>query len=671
MALNRRQPNRRKKIQTPPALDEQLFAQPVGPEPRFNDVFDPRFDFAPDVANEAGWEPASIARPHRAWFSRRRLLSLQRVLLVGILLVVAMLVYTVVRRAVPAPASSELTPRATGPAAQPIAVGPPVSQSPAAAPSSDAPEQPAADLLRPEPLSLQMAEKFYLANDFENALVTYDKLYKRLPATEQNQPMRDFLLFRMALCGRSMGSTEQADSLLRTVAMSRFPILRAIARYHQSTTLLRRQRYLEAAARAYQTLALAEVVDWDRKWSAAVQRQCYFLVAEAMTRNLLALRETEGDLPGELWSEHPQIDPFVRMDEAQLKVVLNSGCETLNEAVLSPQVQLVIGQGATDRWSVTCNGASLEELLARFADSARLNIHWAESGQPPMDEESGRRNPVYLHLTSATAQQVVTVAAGSAGLLARIDAERNVHVVDPSSQVSLAEQVKLLAEESVSLWQRFLLAADDDRRVPNGHFALAMLHTVRERLDQAVAEYKVVANRFPKHALAPLALLNSGRLKIRLRDYTGAHQDLKQLIELYPDTKSSDQACLALADTTMKTGLYEEAAGLYRKVFNLGLSVDSQIESALGAGRCSYEMKDFEAAAKWLNQYVALARDRNRREYPSACLMLGKTYLALNNSQQAQVALNLALRGELSRQQHVETMITLVKTYLQDRKSVV
>ena len=80
------------------------------------------------------------------------------------------------------------------------------------------------------------------------------------------------------------------------------------------------------------------------------------------------------------------------------------------------------------------------------------------------------------------------------------------------------------------------MTAEDDKRVPNGHFALGLLHAERNQPNDAIAEYKLVANRFSKTPLAPQALLQSGMLKVTLRDYAGAQQDLKQLVELYPDT---------------------------------------------------------------------------------------------------------------------------------------
>jgi tetratricopeptide (TPR) repeat protein len=136
---------------------------------------------------------------------------------------------------------------------------------------------------------------------------------------------------------------------------------------------------------------------------------------------------------------------------------------------------------------------------------------------------------------------VVTTAAGSAGLLARMDEAGNVTILDPSSYSSMAEYTQLLTEESIALWQRFLLGAEEDQRVPNGHFALALVHASRDKADEALAEYKLVAGRYSRHALAPQALLRSGRIKVRLRDYMGAHKDFKQLLALYPDAASSER----------------------------------------------------------------------------------------------------------------------------------
>ncbi len=648
-------------------LDEDIFTD-AAREQQQDTIFASLIDFATEPRRDdfdvAPSDPTLRAEPLR--FLGNRFSGTQLALLAGIVFVAAALVYGLIGRIESAGPTNEM-------AEVSLPLDPPESRQratadvpalPSLAPSEPTPPPRRAEigLPNPEPLSLQIADKLYLAGDFENALITYDRLFQRLPPTEAQQPLRDFLLLRMALCSKNIGDIARADSLFRTVSLSRLPMLRALARYHQSITLMERKRYLEAATKAYQTTALIEVVDYDKPWALAVQRQCNFLAAEALTRSLLSLRDADVDLPRQLWGQHPDVDPFVNLDEPQLKVFLASGAEKLDEALLSPQIRATADQG---RWSVICNGAPVEELLSRFATNAGLNLHWIDSGQPALDEETVRKRPVYLYLTSANAQQVMTVAAGSVGLLARMDDAGSVKISDPSFYTSLADHTTLLTEASISLWQRFLLTALNDKRVGNAHFALGLLHVLRDRLDDAIGEYKLVANRFPQDPLAPYALLHSGRLKVTLRDYVGAKDDLKQLVELYPDSELADRAYLYLADTTMRAGSYEEATGLYRRVYDLGLSIESQSESAFGAGRCFYETQDYEQAAKWLNRYVTLARDHNQREFQMACLLLGKTYLALEQPEQAHAALKLALKGELSHQQHVETATMLVKTYIQ------
>ncbi len=680
----------------PAPADDEVFETPFDPEPGQGDGLSPLAEFGPEVS-PANVRPWARAVPQGEWplshMSRLphamlhmwdfgRLSRVQKILVAGIIInAVAVLYVQLARRPAPfvpdravstQPPGEDYTspPQArTGRAARgPAPLAPPSAAIETEGPglADSQPDSPRLETLpSPEPLSLQLADKLYLHRDFEHAQVMYDKLHRRLLAREDNQPLRDFLLLRMALCGKNSGNVAQADALLRTVSLSRLPILRALARYHQSTTLLSRQRYLEATAKAYQTIALIEVANHDKKWTSAVQRQCGFLAAEAMTRNLLSLCDADANLPRELWSEHPDIDPFVELDEPQLRVFLTAGADQLDATVLSPQIRQTDDKAAVAHWSVICNGAPLEELLARFATNAGVNIRWSDHAQAAATEDNVRARPVYLYLTSATTPQVVTTAAGSVGLIAQTEDKDGIRLLDPTSYSSLADHTSLLAEEAITLWQRFLLAAENDPRAANAHFALALLQATRGQFDQATAEYKLVANRFAKHALAPYALLQSGTLKVRLRDYAGAHTDLKQLVELYPETELSDRACLHLADATMKAGLYEEASGLYRKVYNLGLSVAAQTESAWGAGRCLFETGRYEEAAQWLSRYTTLARDRNRPAFSAACLLLGKTYLALHQPSQAQAALSLALRGELSHQQHVQTITVLVRTYLE------
>lgn len=559
-------------------------------------------------------------------------------------------------------------------------------------------------------LSLKTAETFYLQKDFDKAYNAYNQLRQDLPDDGQEDLMRDLLQLKMAFCRKNAGDFDQADPLFRAVSESRCPIVRAVANYLLCLLEMQKEQYLKAQTRAYQTMALISALTFNWQWTLSLEQNCQFLVAESMTRHVLAFCDADKDCPAELWPDALEADPFTNLSEAELRRLLNSGSEQLRGAVLSPQIEKVDQQGSLARWSVICNGASIEELLARFAANADLDIQWiypAPSSIPGRDTQDEKREtrddkqgtyitqavrdrPVSLYMSAATTQQIVKVAAGCAGLLAQLDDKGTVTIFNPFEYASLSEHTALLAQEAVSLWQKFLLTSDDKERIPNAHFALGLLQVQRGCLTDAIAEYKLVANRYSRTSIAPYALLASSKLKVELHDYLGAREDLKQLTEQYPEGSRgagspgfSDQACLYLADVTIKAGLLSEAAQLYRKVYNLGFSLESQRASALGAGKCFYEEKDYENAAKWLTQYInlgsavrrpgdrkagSLAEDRTDRDFYLACFLLGKTFLAQNLPQQACNAFESALGGLAGQnvmQEYVETVSALVKAHIQ------
>jgi len=552
-----------------------------------------------------------------------------------------------------------------------------------------------------EGLSLKTAETFYLQRDFDKAYAAYNQLRLDLPVNDQEDQMRDFLQLKMAFCRKNAHKSEQAEPLFRVVSKSRCPVVRAVANYYLSLLEMQKEKYLKAQTQAYQTIALISALTFDWQWTLSLQRNCQFLVAESITRHVLSLCDADKDMPVELWSSIPEMDPFINLSEAELRCLLNSGSEQLRGALLSPQIQQLEHQGGPVSWSVICNGASIEELLARFAANADLDIEWACNSNPaPMyigaEKDNFRKRPVCLYMSSATTQQIVTVATGCAGLLARMDNPRfrgdklapaeaggTVKIFNPFNYTSLSEHTALLAQEAVSLWQIFLLTSGDDPDVHRGiadegsldpvqgsalaHFALGLLQAQRSCLTEAIAEYKLVANRYPRTSFAPYALLASSKLKTNLHDYFGAREDLKQLTEQFSDTELSDKACLYLANATMKAGLLSEAAKLYSKVYNLGFSLESQRDSAIGAGRCFYENKDYENAAKWLTRYINLSKDHTDKDLYLACFLLGKTYLELNLPQQACNAFESALGGLAGQhvmQKYVETLSALVKTHI-------
>jgi tetratricopeptide (TPR) repeat protein len=532
-------------------------------------------------------------------------------------------------------------------------------------------KEPESGFASTEPLSLKVADDYYLQGDWAKAYAAYKQLLQNLSSTDQ-KALRDFLKLKMALCVRKAERATQAERMLRSAAQSRFAVVAAMAKYYQCMDLIQNKKYLQASSKAYQIIALLDAVDYDRGWALSLQQDCFFLVPECLTRNVLELCDADKELPNRLFSNLKEVDPFIGLGKEQLLRFLNSGSDQLSKALLGPQVRKIERTDGTVRWQVICYGASIEELLARFANNAGLEIKWICGSASLAEErsENVQKRPVCLYFSTATPLQLVTVAAGCAGLLARMKDNQVVEILDPSDYSSLSEHVTLLAEEAIPLWRRLLLTSNNSERIPNIHFALGLLQAQRDRPSDAIAEFKLVANRFANTAFAPYALLHASKLKVDLRDYSGARNDFKQLVEQYPDTEFSHEACLFLADATMKAGLFAEAASTYRKVYNLSLSVQAQSASALGAGRCFYETEEYEAAARWLKRYLSLSGDSESKDFSVASFLLGKAYLALGKSQQACSAFQQALDGPLPKEQHIEAISALVEAYIQQDRLV-
>jgi len=582
--------------------------------------------------------------------------SAQKALAAAIILIAAMLLYGILE------SPSESDKQIVSDAHQTPAPEPPAIETVRVTPQQARETEPILDPA--QPLSLKIAQTFYLDGDYDQASDAYEKLRKALPAGPKEDLMRDFLQLQVALCMERTADYTQAGHRLAKVLKSNSPAVRAVAYYHCSLLEMQKKQYLNARTKAYQAVALIDTIDFDENWSLSLKRDCYFLAAEAITRNILSLSDTDKDLPEDLWPNFgPADEPFYSLNETQLRTFLNSGSQRLNLAVLAPQIQPFDQQGGLARYDVTCNGAPVEELLARFAANSEFDLHWdVDAGKKDI-----RQRPVYLHLVSATSQQFVTAAAGCSGLLAEIDEKNVINIFNPVEYSYISEHLSILTEEAVSLWQKFLLRFPANAHLANVHFALGLLHASQGRPTESIAEYKLVANRFSRSSLAPFALLNSSKIKNGLRDYAGTCEDLKYLVEQFPDNQLAGKAHLYLADTTAKAGLETEAARIYRKVYNLSLSSESQSDAAMGAGKCFYRLGDYKSTAKWLTRYVKLAVDSDSKDLYSAYFLLGKASLASGDSQAACDAFKYALQGgptRLAKEQYIETISALVEAYM-------
>ena len=649
------------------------------------DVFIGDEDFYKLLA-ESSHKPTASKPARERWLSQvvircKQLSSVQKVLIAAIVVVASMMVYAQVRPA----RRIDARPRVTSPdEASPAVVQPPAVEPTITQPSTAAtvapespevlPEQPAAPA-PPEPLSLEVARSFVVQKKYDKARAVYEQLRQALPVTDTL--LRDFLQLEMALCERQAGDLEQASRTFTAVSQSPSPAVRVVANYQLSLLEIERKRFLMARTRAYSAIGLIQAVDFDDDWALSFECDCHFLAAECLSRQILMLSNTETDLPADLWGNATAaMDPFAELKEPELRALLKSGSEHISEGLLDPKIQKLEQQADVPRWSVSSYGSPIEELLAKFAASADLDLQWAFTEKPGRNTGTNviRQRPVSVHLSAATAHQVILTAAGCTGLLAcpqETPGEKPKAIVsDPTEYASLDEHLLSLTQQAVSLWQKFVLTFYSDARVANAHFVMGLLQSKVDLPAEAIAEFKLVANRFSQMRLAPYALLHSSKLKTNLRDHQGAREDLKQLIEQYPDAEIYGQASLRLADSTMEAGLKAEAARLYQRVYNVELSAESKAASALGAARCFYEVQAYDDTVKWLTNYIRLAGESGSGNLYSAYYLLGQSYAAAKQYQQACNAFQSALKAQSSREQYVETIMALVKAHVEQGQFV-
>ena len=648
--------------------DSELFAGPIQEELTTQQVFAGDEDFyrtLKDTQPGGGWQSLGAGLMPGKATGYKRFSFVQKALAGAIILIVAMLVYVLSRP--PAPSVVRL-PRL--PLESVDQMVPDAGKTGDPEPLTAKSTEPDSTVKPLEAVSLKTAQVLYLSEDYYQAAIAYEKLHDSLTADPKEDLMRDFLQLQIALCKVRIADYAEADRLLKGVGNSSSPAVRVLAGYHSSLLEMHNKRYLDAQTKAYQAIALIDSIDLDKDRAMALKRDCYFLAAEAVTRKVLSLCDADKDLPEALWgSVRPANEAFMGVDETQLRSFLNSGAQRLSLGTLGPQIRRFKQADGLTRYDVTCSGAPVEELLTRFAANAGVDLHWDLTA----DEIGLCRRPVYLYLPSATTQQFAVVAAGCAGLLTRIEKEDSLKAFNPARYSDAAEQISFLGEEAVSLWRSFLLRFPADKRLENAHFALGLLHSQKGQHTEAIAEYKLLINRFARSALAPHALLQSAKLKTGVRNYVGGRLDLKQLVEQYPDSEITANACRQLADTSAMIGLEDEAMRLYRKVYNFDPSLESQAAAALGVGKCSYRAGDFKSAAKWLTRHITVAADSRGKDFYSACLILGKTYIALEQFDNACNALEAAVEGGqvwFSKEQYAEAISVLVDAYTYDGQFV-
>jgi tetratricopeptide (TPR) repeat protein len=470
---------------------------------------------------------------------------------------------------------------------------------------------------------------------------------------------------RMALCKKNVGDSDSALALIKSVLDSPSSLVRCLADYQYAIIEMQKGRFLNTRTRACQALALLSDIALPDDLSMRLSRNCNFLADQALLQHILAISAAGAESPRQLYNEIYDLDPLKGLNDTQLESLVSSGSDLLAKGLLGPKInRLQQSTDAVARWNVYCSGASVEELLANFASSNSFELLWKFLGTDSA-EDGARKRAVFLCMSNATAEQIVNVAAGSAGLVAFIDANNLITATRPDEYSSLNAHINLLAKYSITLWQQFLLRFPKDSRTPDSHFALGLLKALCGEVPDALAEYKIVANRYPRTFLAPYALLNSAALRTSLKDYLGARQDLMQLTEQYPDVPIAEQAIFNLANAAMNASMFNQALLLYQKLYFLTSSEKFKADSAYSAAKCSYQLDNPQDTIHWAGEFIKLVNDKSDQRVSYACYLLGKASFSLEKFADAYSAFNNALDADIPPEDYINILSTLVNAYIQ------
>jgi len=513
-----------------------------------------------------------------------------------------------------------------------------------------------------KPASLLMADELYRQKKYASACQVYAALADKLPQDPQQDIVRDFLTVKMAYCRKNLGQVSETRQLWQDVLDSESVVVRVAANYQLAFMEKQNRNFFKARRLAYKAMCLVQATDMDKNRAQSLIRDCKFVLTECLSRAVLGLCDADKEIPGCLWMRAGQVAPLEQTDSENLREFLSYGKKHLARGVLTPKIEQIEQSDGSNRWQVICTNNSAEELLCRFAKNCGADILWASQQTP---QASAAKRAVSVYFSAATEEELFDAAAGSAGLLACQSEQGNVRIYNPENYESLSDYISLMSSEAIGRWRSFLLTFHEDDRVANAHFIIGLLKAANGDVSDVLAEYKLVANRFPDTALAPYALFHSGLLKARIKDYKGGRDDLRKIVERYPDCEIADKSLYHLAEVTRKASLYAEAAIAYEKVYNSGFSDESKQNSAYGAGRSYYQLAEYAEAAKWLIRYTKSAKNTDTRQLYTAYFLLGESKAKLGELEQACRAFEYALNGKVSEEEYLRTAALLVDTRIE------
>ncbi len=502
-------------------------------------------------------------------------------------------------------------------------------------------------------VSWEIGQQLFISQRYKEAYYVFsqlhDSLNSDLPADEY---LKDFMKLKMALSLHNTQHALQVSSLFTAALNSRSPVVKGLANYHLALIEFDRKQYLNARKRAYGALAVIHLLR--ENVSANIDADCYFIMSEAVTREVMKLHNHPDTLPGKLWTDSLDRHLISAMDQDHLRSLLQAGTYEISDAVLSPVVKKQLHLEFGKRWTTISVNAPIEEVLSKYAAISSMNLEW------PVENPKIRTRSITAYMPTTSESQVPEIITGSTGLIAIIQSDK-VKIHNPRTIKDLNTNRKILTSEAISCWRRFIQRYKGDHRIPNAHYLLGMLQNFQKETGVALSHYRVILSQYPQNFLAPYAIFNESKIKTKIHDYKGAMDDLQELLIQYPDFRQIDEATLYLAQATMKSKLYEEAERLFRKVYNFDLDPESQRSAAWGLGQCYYQMEKLDDAKKWLVITIKLINNPSDRRLKPAYFLLGQTNIKMGNYQEASLALKNAIDSSAPTNEYVDIIIRLVE----------
>jgi tetratricopeptide (TPR) repeat protein len=508
-------------------------------------------------------------------------------------------------------------------------------------------------------VSLKTAEDMFAAGRYREACYVYRQIGSNwVSAGSNGEYLKDYLNLRMAICLHRAEEKHAQEECFTRALQSRAAYVRGMACYYLAQIHFQNREYLEARQKAYQAIALWKA--FEDMLSTNLETNLYFLIADSLTREVVGFYNMEQQLPGRDWADSlPDIWP-TETDALRLEEALARTAEKIGQGAGNPRLTVDLNRPVGSQWSLICLQSPLEETLWKVISQADLKAVWEGESQ------SLRDHPVTAYLAYVPQQYAAEIICGSMGLIWRYDGQ-NASILYPASYTDSESHRRDLIGETISIWQRFLQRYRDDNRIANVHYALGRMYAFAGQSAAALGEFKLLEGRFAQNALAPYAYLEASKIKVDMKDYTGAGVDLNEMLLEYPDCPIVDEATLYLARTTFENGQTERAKELYRKSFRINLSKAGKCEAVLGLGRCAYVQKDWKEVQTWLSQALELMDDKTDSRIGPSCFMLGRAYLKLGQYAKAAESLQIALHTSLSEKEYIQTVLELVEAESQQQ----